>query len=120
MVLIAELGAFGPLTVFQTRPPWALERKPRLTALAVHRAASHMVQYVTIRANTFPSGHVAASLAVALAVGPVMPVAGAVFGLLAVSIGIACVVGRYHYVVDVAAGTVLALAAWIAVDLIGV
>src|SRR2546427_540893 len=67
-----------------------------------------------------PRGHVAASLAVALAVAPPMPFAGAVFGLLAVSIGVACVVGRYHYVVDVAAGAALALATWIAVGLAGV
>jgi membrane-associated phospholipid phosphatase len=120
MVLTAELGAFAPLSVFQTRPPWALERKPMLTDPAIHRAASQMVQHLTIRANTFPSGHVAASLAVALAVAPAMPLAGAVFGLLAVSIGVACVVGRYHYVVDVAAGAVLALAIWVAVGLAGV
>jgi len=120
MVLTAELGAFAPLTVFQTRPPWALERKPVLTDPAVHRAASRMVQHLTIRANTFPSGHVAGSLAVALAVAPLMPVAGALFGLLAVSIGIACVVGRYHYVMDVAAGAVLALVTWVAVSLSGV
>jgi membrane-associated phospholipid phosphatase len=119
MVLTAELGAFAPLTVFQTRPPWALERKPVLTDPAVHRAASRMVQHLTIRANTFPSGHVAGSLAVALAVAPLMPVAGAVFGLLAVSISAACVVGRYHYVMDVAAGAVLALATWVAVGLSG-
>lgn len=120
MVLTAELGAFAPLTVFQTRPPWALEPKPMLTDPAVHHAASQMVQHLTTRANTFPSGHVAGSLAVALAVAPALPFAGAVFGLLAVSIGVACVVGRYHYVMDVAGGALLAVAAWVAVGLSGV
>lgn len=120
MVVAAELGAFAPLTVFQTRPPWALERKPVLADPSVHELASQMVQHLTIRVNTFPSGHVAGSLAVALAVLPVVPLAGAVFLALALSIGVACSVGRYHYVVDVAAGALLTLAIWVAVTLAGV
>jgi membrane-associated phospholipid phosphatase len=87
---------------------------------AVHRTAARMVQYLTIRANTFPSGHVAGSLAVALAVAAVMPLAGLLFLLLALSIGLACIVGRYHYVVDVVVGALLAFAIWIAVALSGV
>ena len=120
MVIVAELGAFAPLTIFQTRPPWALEPKPMLADPAVHRAAAQMVRHLTIRVNTFPSGHVAGSLAVALAVAPAMPLAGALFLFLALSIGVGCVVGRYHYVVDVAAGAILALGAWIAVGIGGV
>src|SRR5437867_1196820 len=58
--------------------------------------------------------------ALVLAVAPALPFAGAVFGLLAVSIGVACVVGRYHYVMDVAGGALLAVAAWVAVGLSGV
>jgi len=110
----AELAAFAPLAFIQTRPPWALERKPELADPAIHRLASQMVQHLTIRVNTFPSGHAAGSLAVALAVIGALPGPGAVLLLLALAICIACVVGRYHYVVDIVAGAAVAGALWLA------
>src|SRR5262249_54333841 len=91
MVLASDLGAFAPLSVFQTRPPWLIEPKPVLTDKSVHRLASYMVQNATIRVNTFPSGHVAVSFAIAAALAPSMPVTSAFFLLLSVSISIACV-----------------------------
>lgn len=114
-VVAAEVAAFAPLSVFQTRPPWVMERKPVLADPAVHRMAVGMVERVSIRVNTFPSGHAAGSLAVALAVVTAMPLAGVVLMLLAIFIAAACVVGRYHYVVDVIAGALLAVAIWGAV-----
>jgi membrane-associated phospholipid phosphatase len=115
MVVGAELGSFAPLAFVQTRPPWAVERKPVLADKAVHDLAARMVQRFTIRVNTFPSGHVAGSLAVALAlVGP-MPLAGAALLVLAAAIAVACSVGRYHYVVDAVAGALLATALWLVV-----
>ena len=119
MVLAADLGAFAPLSVFQTRPPWALEAPPVL-ADRVHRLAASMVRHATIGVNTFPSGHVAVSLAVALAVIGSMPLTGGVLLALAVSVSLACIVGRYHYVVDVFAGAVLAAGVWAAVTLFGI
>jgi membrane-associated phospholipid phosphatase len=110
MVIAAELGSFLPLTVLQSRPPWMIERKAVVPDRAVHRAASLMVENLTIHANTFPSGHVAGSLAVALAVIRVLPGAGVVLLVLAASIASACVVGRYHYLLDVVAGAALAVA----------
>jgi membrane-associated phospholipid phosphatase len=114
MVMGAEFAAFAPLALIQTRPPWALERKPELADPAIHRLASQMVQHLTIRVNTFPSGHAAGSLAVALAVIVVLPWTGAVLLAVAVAIGVACIVGRYHYVIDVLAGGAVALALWLA------
>jgi membrane-associated phospholipid phosphatase len=64
--------------------------------------------------NTFPSGHAAGSLAVGLAVVGALPWTGAVLLLLAAGIGVGCVVGRYHYVVDVVTGAALALGVWLA------
>ncbi len=107
MVLAADLGAFAPLSIFQTRPPWMIEKTPALANTSTHRLASFLVQHATIRVNTFPSGHVAVSLAVALAVIGPMPLAGAGLLVLAVSISVACVVGRYHYVADVLTGALL-------------
>ena len=114
MVMGAEFAAFAPLALIQTRPPWALERKPELADPAIHRLASQMVQHLTIGVNTFPSGHAAGSLAVALAVAGALPGPGALLLLLAIAIGIACVVGRYHYVVDVVAGAAVAMVLWLA------
>jgi membrane-associated phospholipid phosphatase len=105
----AELASFAPLAFIQTRPPWVIERKAVLADRTVHRLASRMVQHLTICVNTFPSGHVAGSLAVALAVMGPAPVAGAILLALAASIAVACVVGRYHYVVDVVAGAAVAI-----------
>jgi len=40
------------------------------------------------------------------------PAAGAILVALALSISLACVVGRYHYVVDIWTGLALAIAIW--------
>jgi len=114
MVAVADLGAFAPLSVFQTRPPWQIERDATLSAARVHKVASLMVRQATIGANTFPSGHVAVSLAVSIAVISSMPVAGSILLALTATIAVACVVGRYHYTVDTAAGAVWGLlACWL-------
>lgn len=115
MVVAAELGSFVSLSLIQTRPPWALERERAPADHAIHRLASRFVRQFTIRANTLPSGHVAGSLAVALAVTSALPLTGAVLLVLAVFIAVASVVGRYHYVIDVVAGAALALGIWAAV-----
>jgi membrane-associated phospholipid phosphatase len=120
LVVGAELGSFAPLAFIQTRPPWAIERKPVLADPAIHELATQMVERFTIRANTFPSGHVAGSLAVALAVGGAMPRLGAALFVLAGSIAVATVVGRYHYIVDAVAGAALAVALWAIVVSFGV
>jgi membrane-associated phospholipid phosphatase len=113
IVMAAEFAAFAPLAFIQTRPPWALERKPELTDPVVHRLAAQMVQHLSHRVNTFPSGHAAGSLAVALAVIGTLPWTGALLMGLAAAICVACVVGRYHYVIDVVAGAAVALALWL-------
>ena len=107
MVLAADLGAFAPLSVFQTRPPWVLEKPAVLAASRIHRLASYVVKNATTGVNTCPSGHVAVTIAVALGVFPSLPLAGVVLLLCAASIAVACVVGRYHYAVDVLAGAAL-------------
>jgi len=114
MVLAAEFGAFAPLPIVPTRPPWALAPRAVLNDRAVHRFASLFVRRATIGANTFPSGHTAGSLAIALAVIVTLPRTGTVLLALALSIALACIVGRYHYIVDVIAGAALALAIWAA------
>jgi len=120
MVLAADLGAFAPLSFFQTRPPWALEPPPKLRASGIHRLASYVVKRGTTGVNTFPSGHVAVSIAVAVGVMSSLPVTGAILMAVAASIGVACVVGRYHYAMDVLAGAVLGTLVCIVVAMYGV
>jgi membrane-associated phospholipid phosphatase len=110
MVVTAEFASFISLAFVYARPPWMLEQRAALPDRAIHRAATRFVQYFTIRANTFPSGHAAGSVAVALGVIGVLPAAGAALLILALAIGLAAVVGRFHYAIDVIAGILLALA----------
>lgn len=112
MVMAAEFGAFVSLGLIQTRPPWAFERTPESADRAMRRFALRMVGQFTIRVNTFPSGHVAGSLAVAFGVIGVMPWFGTLMLLLAATISVACVVGRYHYAMDVLTGALLAVVIW--------
>ena len=109
LVLAADLGAFAPLSVFQTRPPWAIERPAVLAASRIHALASRVVRGATTGVNTFPSGHVAVTIAVACGVIASLPGVGLALLLCAASIAVACVVGRYHYTVDVLAGAALGL-----------
>ena len=109
LVLAADLGAFAPLSVFQTRPPWAIEKPAVLAASRLHALASRVVKGATTGVNTFPSGHVAVTIAVAGAVISSLPGVGVVLLLCAASIAVACVVGRYHYTIDVLAGAALGL-----------
>jgi membrane-associated phospholipid phosphatase len=113
LVSAAEFLAFGTLPWFQSRPPWAIERPRAIDEHAAFRRFSlSWVHYTTIHANTFPSAHASASLAVALAVWPTVPWAGALLAVIAVSIAIASVVGRFHYAIDAVTGLLLALALW--------
>jgi membrane-associated phospholipid phosphatase len=79
---------------------------------AIRRVNLGLVNRASIQVNTVPSGHAAGALATALAVGSIMPLAGVVFLIAALSISIATVLGRYHYVVDTVLGLLVALAAW--------
>jgi membrane-associated phospholipid phosphatase len=63
---------------------------------------------VTHEANTFPSGHVAASAAIAIALLWLSPWWGIVFAVIALGIAGGCIVGRYHYAIDVVAALLLA------------
>jgi membrane-associated phospholipid phosphatase len=91
--------------------PWTTARPPRLTDVessvlphAVARVNAAVLGRVSHQLVTFPSGHVAVSVAAALAVYRVWPEAGMAFGAVALLIAVAAVAGRYHYAVDVLLG----------------
>jgi membrane-associated phospholipid phosphatase len=114
VVLLAEFISYGMLPWLQTRPPRAIEDAHELPhrTPALRRFNLAVLSRGSIQANTLPSGHAAGALAAGLAVAAVMPAAGLAFLVLAGSIAIATVIGRYHYIVDSVLGVVVAIAAW--------
>jgi hypothetical protein len=86
MVLAADLGAFAPLSVFQTRPPWVLETPAVLAGGSPPRVA-HGAQCDDPRQHFSERSRDGRSIALAV-IGP-MPVAGVVLLALAVSVSTA-------------------------------
>ena len=110
LVLSAGYACYATLPWLLSRPPRVLQPAPpepggvrRLNALVLGQFSHHW--------NTFPSGHVAVSAAAAVGLWQVWPGAGLVIGALALAVGVGAAAGRYHYVVDVAAGAVVAAVA---------
>jgi membrane-associated phospholipid phosphatase len=114
VVLLAEFACYGMLPWLQTRPPRALESEDQLNAgdAGLRRLNLRIANRASIQVNTLPSGHAAGAFATAFAVMAITPAAGIAFLVLAVSISIATVLGRYHYAVDTVLGVAVAIAAW--------
>jgi len=73
-----------------------------------------ILRYGSIQAISFPSAHVASSLAVALVLIHYLPLAGSIFLVVALWIAVGAVVGRYHYAIDVVLGAAVTLAVFLA------
>jgi membrane-associated phospholipid phosphatase len=112
VVLLAEFTCYGTLPWVQTRPPRTLEAAAGQPTAMLRRLNESVARRASIQVNTLPSGHAAGAVAAALAVGSAMPLAGSVFLLLAASIVVATVLGRYHYLTDSALGVLVAVAIW--------
>jgi membrane-associated phospholipid phosphatase len=110
VVLLSAYPCYVLLPFVQLLPPRLVEgtdvSKNRTAQL--RRLNLWLVQRITHEANTFPSGHVAASTAIALVLLRFSPAAGIVFAFIAAGIAAGCIVGRYHYIIDVGAALVLA------------
>lgn len=94
--------------------PWLISRPPRmLHGDEDNRGIRSINQFVLARVshglNTFPSGHVAVSLAAALEVLAVSRSAGIALIAIAAAIAAGAVVGRYHYGLDVLVGAALGI-----------
>ncbi len=68
-----------------------------------------ILRHASIQANTFPSAHVAATVAASFVLLRLVPWAGLVFLGMAVSIAAGAVGGRYHYAADAILGAALAI-----------
>lgn len=109
IVLVAAFICYGLLPWLPTRAPRAVEPHRSATRSSIRTLNLAVLDRASVQWNTFPSGHTAASLATALAVGIDMPLAGLVLGFVAASIAVGSVVGRYHYAADAIAGAAAAL-----------
>ncbi len=114
IVLITDFICFGMLPWFQTRPPRSVgvpspwNSRWRALNLQVLDASS-------VQVNTFPSGHAAEGLAVALLLaGAPAPIPVIMF-FCALAISAGAVFGRYHYAADALAGWAVALAVFFSI-----
>jgi len=116
VVLLSAYPCYALLPFIPLLPPRLVEGTDQsgMSRRHLRRFNLWLVRRVTHEANTFPSGHVAASAAIALVLLRFTPSMGIVFVLIAVGIAAGCIVGRYHYIVDVTAAFLLAaIAFWI-------
>jgi hypothetical protein len=114
-VLLPTYISFSALPFFPTLPPRVLDSQPvqLKSKNKIRRLNLWILQHASIRVNTFPSGHVAASVSAALALLSLMPAVGSLFVLIAISIALGAVIGRYHYAVDALLAAAIAVATFI-------
>ena len=106
--LAAGFACYGTL-------PWLVSAPPRIAqparapspAAPLARTNVSILRFVSHGLNTFPSGHVAVSVACALSVARVWPAAGAALGVVAAAVAVGAAAGRYHFIIDVALGAML-------------
>jgi hypothetical protein len=123
-VLLAGYACYGTLPWLQARPPRLIESTAgggdadAASTTQVRGWNVWLLDMVSVKANTFPSGHVAVALAVALKMFDLLPAAGLIFVPAALLIAAATVVRRYHYTADAALGLVIAVVCWASTRLI--
>jgi membrane-associated phospholipid phosphatase len=113
-LLLGAALSYGGLPWLPTRPPRTVHPNGAACSSRMRALNLRVLDHASVQLNTFPSGHVATSLAAALAVTAAFPMAGAALGVLALGIAAASIIGRYHYVADVLAGAVVAVVAFVA------
>jgi hypothetical protein len=111
VVLVTDYLCFGMLPWIQTRPPRAIGSGTPWPS-AWRAVNLRVVDASSVQVNTFPSGHAAEAVAVALLVsGSPAPLVILMF-LAAAAISAGAVFGRYHYAADAVAGWAVAVAVY--------
>ena len=116
-ILLATLACYVIFPFVPLTPPRVLYGDNPWPAVGplLRKMNLWLLDRYSVQACIFPSGHVAAVTAEALVLRRLVPRFGWVFVLMAVSIALATVVGRYHYAADAIVGAAVgALAFWIA------
>ncbi len=115
VVLIATYACYVITPFVPALPPRDLVRKASAAKAGKARLFNRWIlQHGSIHAISFPSAHVASTLAVSLVLLHFLPVAGLVFLLVSIWIALGAVIGRYHYALDVLLGAATALGAFAA------
>lgn len=109
VVLVPTYLCYATLPFLQLLPPWMANPAERSSVRGnpFRTLNCWIVNHLSIRIDTFPSAHVAASFATALALSTVAPRIGIAFFWLAASIAVASVVQRYHYAIDALLGVAI-------------
>ena len=115
VVLLATYVCLAITPFVRAMPPRALDsyemfRMPPSKLGAVNR---FILLRGSIQAITFPSAHVASSMAATLVLLRVQPWAGLIFLVIALSIAIATVVGGYHYAADALLAVMVAIVVFV-------
>jgi membrane-associated phospholipid phosphatase len=116
VVLAATYTCYLMVPFIQTMPPRSLAGTDPFAPLPgpVRTLNLFILRRASIQMNTFPSAHVASSLACALVLLRVSVPVGIVFLIIAISIALGAVLGRYHYAADAILGATVALASALA------
>ncbi len=111
VVLLASNTCYFSVPLVSTLPPRTFSATPETSSAKFGLRGLNLwiLRHASIQVNTFPSAHVAASLAVALVLLHFLPVAGWPFLALALSIAASAVAGRYHYALDAITGATVAV-----------
>jgi hypothetical protein len=96
-----------------TIPPRLLKVCKQCPPQAIRSMNLFILRHASIQLNTFPSAHVASTVAASLVLLQAAPVVGAAFLLVSLSIAAGAVLGRYHYMPDVVLGALIALAMYL-------
>lgn len=111
-VLLAVFCCYVLFPLFPSTPPRSFfHDSPHPLVQPFFRKTNFWIlgQYGIV-SSVFPSGHVAAVTATTLTVRHHLPRLGLVFIVVALSIAVATVYGRYHYAADALAGAVIGIA----------
>jgi hypothetical protein len=112
-VLTAALPCYGLVVWLPMRPPRIVERSIPTSRSMIRALNLQVLRHASIQLNTFPSAHVAASVATALAVGARLPLIGAALWIITAGITVGSVLRRYHYAADAIAGIALGVAGFV-------
>ena len=113
LVLIPTYLCYAITPFVPALPPRSLENGGKGSSATKSRIFNlWLLKHGSIQAISFPSAHVAASLAVSLVLITLVPLAGWIFLAITFWIAVAAVVGRYHYTIDVVLGAAVALAVY--------
>ena len=118
VVLPPTFACYALTILFPGRPPRLLEEggdtaiRERFPKSGLRSLNLWILGHAGMGGNTFPSGHVTSSVAIALVILSLDLVAGLVFLWVAASMTVATMVLRYHYAADALLGIGLAVLAF--------